>query len=132
VLQYPWKATILEQTGNLQPARQAAKLRLQGFINLPAAFVDCGDDEILQHVSVATIENFGFDLDREEMFLPSHLHRDHPAACGRFDDRGFHLLLQLLLHLLRLLHQLLHVHTYSPFAGLTWAISPRNTSRKLL
>ena len=53
---------------------------------------------------------FLFDLDGEQLFESVHFDGDHPAARRCLDYSRFHLLLQLLLHLLRLLHQLLHVH----------------------
>src|SRR5881409_1706209 len=60
-----------------------------------------------------------------------HLYGKHAAARRRFDNRCFHLFLQLLLHLLGLFHKLLQVHCHSPFAGLICAISPRKTSKNL-
>ena len=64
-------------------------------------------NHVLQHLDVAG--HLGLDLHREQVLLPVHGHRHHAAA-----GRGFHLdlrdlLLQLLLHLLRLAHHLLHV-----------------------
>ena len=66
-----------------------------------------GDDHVLQHLDVAG--HFGVDLDGEHVLLPVHLHRDHAAAGGGFDADLGDLLLELLLHLLRLAHHLLHV-----------------------
>src|SRR5437867_2162716 len=122
---------ILEEAWDLQPAGQVSKLTLQRFIDLAAAFINGSDDEILQHILVAAAEHFRLDLDGEKVFLAIHLYGNHAAARGRFNNRCLHLFLQLLLHLLSLLHQLLQVHCCSPFAGLIWAISPRKTSKNL-
>ena len=59
------------------------------------------------------IDGFLVDGDREQLLVAGHLGLDHPAAGRAFDaDRG-HLALHLVLHLLRLFHQLFDVHRFS-------------------
>ncbi len=118
-----------EQTGNLEPACEASELILHDVVHFTDAFVDCGDNQILQHVFVAAVENFRFDLYRKQLFLPVHFDGDHAAPCRCINDGGFHLFLQLLLHLLSLLHHLLQIHDYSPFDGFTCARSPLKTRK---
>ena len=89
------------------PPSMPAHLLLNLAFHLLVGFAGGGHDEILQHLDVAG--HFGVDLHREQVLLAVHLHAHHAAA-----GRGFHfdlrdLLLQLLLHLLRLPHHLLHV-----------------------
>ena len=52
-----------EQTWDLQSAGHAAKLSGQRLVNFANTFVDCRDNQILQHVLVSAGENFGVDLD---------------------------------------------------------------------
>src|SRR5438445_13343263 len=85
--------------------------------------VDGGDDQILQHLDVVFRDHFGIDRERLNLFGPVDHHGDHAAAGVTLDLELRHLLLQALLHLLRLLHHLLNVHISS-----TSRISAGNTS----
>ncbi len=53
---------------------------------------------------------FGIDLHALHLLLAVHDDGHHAAAGGRLDAQIVHLLLQALLHLLRLFHHLLDVH----------------------
>src|SRR5215218_9229583 len=74
-------------------------------------------NEILQHLDVRGVHNRGVDLDLPNLTLPVRLDGDHAAAGRRAHGASFEVilnLLQLTLHLLRLLQDLHHVgHRYA-------------------
>src|SRR5205807_1985588 len=69
--------------------------------------------QILQHLDVFFDNDLGIDLDRLHLLGAVDDHRHHAAAGVAFDFELGHLLLQAVLHLLRLLHHLLNVHISS-------------------
>src|SRR3954453_6527040 len=82
-------------------------------VGLAMRVVDGGDDEILQHADVVLRDNLGIDGDRLHLLAAVDDHRHHAAAGVALDAEAGHLLLQAILHLLRLLHHLLDVHISS-------------------
>src|SRR5262245_12733270 len=91
--------------------------------------VDGRNDEILQHLDVVLRDDFRVDLESLNL-LETVDHDGHHAAPRRgLDCQLRHLLLQPLLHLLRLFHHLLDVHG-SPYISSTSRISAGNTSSK--
>lgn len=75
--------------------------------------VDGGDDQVLQELDVVLRDDLRIDRDRADLLETVHGDGDHSAA-GR-GRRGLDLgcgqvLVELLVHLLRLLHQLLDTH----------------------
>jgi hypothetical protein len=71
-----------------------------------------GDDQVLDGLGVARIQNARVNGDRPQLARTGHDRRNQAAAGGSGDLGCGQLLLggdQLLLHLLRLLHQLRHV-----------------------
>src|SRR5438105_9957583 len=89
--------------------------------------VDGGDDEVLEHLDLVFRHDLGVDLQRLNLLCAVDDDGDHPASGAGLDAKRLHLLLQTLLHLLRLLHHLLNVHISS-----TSRISAGNTSRTAL
>ena len=80
-------------------------------VRLALRIVDGRQNQVLQHLHVVFRHGFGIDLQRLDLLGAIHHHGHHAAARGRLDAQFGHLLLQALLHLLRLLHHLLNVHT---------------------
>src|SRR3954447_21473492 len=78
----------------------------------PRRVAHSSDDEVLQRLDVVRVDGLGVDRHGGELATAGH-RRPHQAAAGAsLDLNGGELLLrshQLLLHLLRLLHELLHV-----------------------
>src|ERR1700682_1440879 len=98
-------------TSEFHPGWQhSAHLLRHLFIGLPLRVVHGGDDEILQHFHIVFRDDFGVDLQRLNLFGAVHDHSDHTTTGIALDLELRHLLLQALLHLLRLLHHLLNVH----------------------
>src|SRR5688572_10938177 len=106
-------ATGVSQTGDLQTAHQAAHRLTELLVHLAAGVVDGGHDQILQHLHVVLGDDLGIDLDRLQLLGAVHGDGDHAAAGRGLDAQLGHLLLQALLHLLRLLHHGLDVHISS-------------------
>ena len=69
-------------------------------VHLLDGLVAGGHDHVLEHLDIA--RDFGVDLHAEQILLAVHLDRDHAAAGGGLHADQRDLLLQLLLHLLRL------------------------------
>src|SRR6185295_17702576 len=80
---------------------------------LAVGVVEGGDDEILQHLDVVFRDHLGIDLQLLHLLRAVDDDSDHAAAGVALDAQIGHLLLQALLHLLRLLHHLLNVHISS-------------------
>src|SRR5205807_6775270 len=91
---------------------------------LPMRVVQGCDDQILQHLDIFSGDDLGIDLQRLHLLGAVDDNGDHAAAGVALDAQIGHLLLQALLHLLRLLHHLLDVHISS-----TSRISAGKTSR---
>src|SRR5688572_20461447 len=85
--------------------------------------VDRGNDQVLQHADVVFRHHFGVERDLLQMLVAVHGHRHHAAAGGGLHRQLGHLLLQALLHLLRLLHHVLNVHRSSIVVFSTGKIS---------
>src|SRR5688500_18699915 len=100
------------QTGDFETAHEAGHRLSELLVDLAVGVVDGGDDQILQHLHVVFRHNLRVDRDRQQLFGAVDDDRDHAAAGGRFDAQLSHLLLQLLLHLLGLLHHGLDIHRY--------------------
>src|SRR5438067_8812453 len=115
---------MILDAGDLQTTHHAAHRLRQLLIGLALRVVDGGDDQILQHLDVVSGDHLGIDLERLNLFGAVHHDGDHAAAGIALDLELRHLLLQTLLHLLRLLHHLLNVHISS-----TSRISAGKTSR---
>ena len=98
------------RAGDLQPAHHALHLLTELLVDLPVRVVDRRDDQVLQHLHVVFRDDFGIDLDRLQLLVAADDDGHHAAAGGRLDAQLGHLLLQALLHLLRLLHHGLDVH----------------------
>src|SRR5581483_10510282 len=118
------------ETGNLEPAHQAGHLLRELLVDLAVRVVDRREDQVLQHLHVVFGDDFRIDLDRLELLVAADGHGDHAAAGGRLDAQLGHLLLQALLHLLRLLHHRLNVHIAptDPYISSTSRISAGKTS----
>jgi hypothetical protein len=71
--------------------------------------VEGGDDQVLKHLDVVFRDNLRIDFEGLHLFGTVHDHGHHPAAGVPLDAGLGHLLLQAILHLLRLLHHLLHL-----------------------
>src|SRR3954454_10964173 len=93
--------------------QHSAHLARRLFVGLAMGVVQGGDDEILQHHDVLFRDDLGIDRDRLHLLRAVHADGDHAAARVAFDAGGRHVLLQALLHLLRLLHHVLDVHISS-------------------
>src|SRR5688572_3256997 len=72
--------------------------------------VDGSDDQILQHADVVFRHDFRIDRDLLQMLMAVHGDGDHTAPSSGLHGQLGHLLLQALLHFLRLLHHVLDVH----------------------
>src|SRR5262249_6909842 len=92
--------------------QHAADVLRHLLVGLPVRIVDGGDDQILKHLDVVFRHHFRIDLERLNLLGPVDDDGDHAAAGVALDLELGHLLLQALLHLLRLLHHLLNVHGY--------------------
>src|SRR5262249_54061091 len=79
-------------------------------VGLAVRVVERGDDQVLQHRDVVFRHHLGVDPDRLHLLRAVDDDRHHAAAGVPLDAEVGHLLLQALLHLLRLLHHLLDVH----------------------
>ena len=92
------------------PGRQhAAHLLRHLLVGLAVRVVDGRDDQVLQHLDVVLRDDLGIDLERLQLLRAVDDDGDHAAAGGGLDAQLGHLLLQALLHLLRLLHHLLNL-----------------------
>src|SRR5262249_17784786 len=86
-------------------------------VGLPVGVVHSGNDQILQHLDIVLRDHFRIDLDSEKLLGAVERGGHHAAAGGCLHAERGHLLLQPLLHLLRLLHHLLNllgIHISSP------------------
>src|SRR3954469_6199538 len=83
------------------------------FIRFAMRVIDRGDDHILQHLDLFLRDHFRIDLEGLNLLRAIDGDGDHAAAGVALDAQFGHLLLQALLHLLRLLHHLLDVHISS-------------------
>src|SRR5437016_5686092 len=87
-------------------------LLLCHFLRLLEGFIDCGDDEILEHLYVIGVDHFFLYLDLQKLLFAVHGDRHHPPACLSRDalplQLGLHLG-HLLLHLLHLFHHPLEI-----------------------
>src|SRR6185503_6594034 len=98
----------LEAGGEAQARRHAAHLLRDRGLDLVRGVVEGGGDEVLEHLALVAHER-GVDRDALYLVFAGHLHLDHACARLAFDlHRGEALLhaAHVLLHLLRLLHQL--------------------------
>src|SRR5262245_21755720 len=90
-----------------------AHLLRHPLVCLALRVVDRGDDQVLQHLDVVARHDLGIDLERLNL-LGAVDHDGHHAAAGvALDAQLGGLLLQPLLRLLRLLHDLLDIHSFS-------------------
>src|SRR5258706_1880231 len=119
---------IASETGDAQGADLLRHRRL----DLATGLVDGGAHQVLEHLHVLRFHDLGGDAQGEELVAAAHGHRDHAAARGRLDLELGDLLLQLLLHLLRLLHEGLDVHGRSAQGCSTSTILPPNASSSVL
>ena len=100
--------------GQLHARRHhAAHLLRHRLVGLALRVVDRRDDQILQHLDVVFRDDLGIDLERLQLLGAVDDDGDHAAAGGAFDAQLGHLLLQALLHLLRLLHHLLNLWMFT-------------------
>src|SRR5687767_12834424 len=106
------------QARNLQTAEHSRHRLSELLVHLPVRVVDGGDEQVLQHLDIVFGHDFRVDLYRLQLLGAVDDDCHHAAAGRRFDTQVGHLLLQTLLHLLRLLHHVRNVH---------WSIS--STSR---
>src|SRR5713101_1433759 len=97
------------QTEPAQPAGQRPQLPGRQVARLLQGVVHRRQDQVLQHVHIARVDDFGFDRDRQYLLVAVGYHRHHAAA----SRAGHRLLPQLLLdlahaslHLLQLLEHL--------------------------
>src|SRR4051812_41755095 len=114
-----------KHAGDFQAAHHPAHLLLHAFVGLALRVVDRRENQVLQHLDIVFRYRFGIDLQREHLLGAVHGHGDHAAAGVALDLHLGHLLLHALLHLLRLLHELLRIHRYISSTSL---ISAANTS----
>src|SRR2546422_1969859 len=99
----------LEHARQLHPAGEAPDLLLHRFVHLAGGLVDRGGDEVLEHLDVVLAHDLGIDLQALEVLLSVHDHLHHAPAGRRLDLQGLDLLLDALLRLLELLHELLRI-----------------------
>src|SRR6266542_3541005 len=95
---------------NLEPAEHPAHLLLHRLIGLAMRLGDRSDEQVLQHLHIVFRHDVRIERDPLYLLVAVHDDGDHAAAGGRLDMRFGHLLLQALLHLLRLFHHALDVH----------------------
>src|SRR5438270_1672908 len=101
----------LESRGQAEPRGHAAHLLGDGRFHAMRGVVERGGDEVLQHFAIVTGQR-RIDRDPLHLVLAGHLHLHHARARLAFDLERRELLLHaahVLLHLLRLLHQLADV-----------------------
>src|SRR5712691_6006746 len=101
----------LESRGQAEPRGHAAHLLGDGRFHAMRGIVERGGDEILQHFAIVTDQR-RIDRDPLHLVFAGHLHLHHARARLAFDLERRELLLHaahVLLHLLRLLHQLADV-----------------------
>ena len=94
-------------------ARELCHAPGRGGVHLAQRLIDCGDDEVLEHVHILGVHGLGVYREPRELVLAAHDGLHDAAAGRRLEARGLKLLLhpaQLLLHLLSLLHHIGLVH----------------------
>jgi hypothetical protein len=92
-------------------------------VGFAVGVVQRGDDQILEHPDILFRDDLRIDLHGLNLLGAVDDDGDHAAAGVAFHAQLGHLLLQVLLHLLRLFHHVLDVHISS-----TSRISAGNTS----
>src|SRR2546425_186036 len=95
---------------------EGADLLGHRLLDLAPGLVDRDPDQVLEHLHVLRLDDLGRDAHGEELVGAAHGHAHHAATGRGLDLHLGDLLLQLLLHLLRLLHQRLDVHVSSSCA----------------
>src|SRR5437588_4992361 len=104
-------ASLTEQAAEAAEIEATHRLLRQG-LGPAHGVMDGGEDEILEHLDVVGVDRGGIDRHRLELHGAGHPHLDGAAARLALDDLlgrrrlGLH---DLLLHLLRLLEQIVHV-----------------------
>src|SRR5882762_4026158 len=101
--------TQFPNSSKSQSAQHAAHGGLHGLVDLARRLVDRRRDQILQHFDVARLHHFRINLQAEQLLAPVHPDVDRATARRSLDHSLLHLLLQCLVLLLRLGHQLLQV-----------------------
>ena len=107
-------STRVYESRQVQPRHHAAHAALHLVVHLAVRVVDRGDDQVLQHADVVLRHDLGVERQLQQVLVAVDHHRDHAAAGGGLDADVGHLLLQALLHLLRLLHHRLDIHDLTP------------------
>src|SRR5262252_2597021 len=100
----------ISQSRDLESSHHPAHLLRHRLVSLPVRVVDGREDQILEHLDVVFRDHFGVDFDRLQLLGAVHHDRHHAAAGRGLDAHLGHLLLQALLHLLRLFHHVLKIH----------------------
>src|SRR6266536_4804727 len=102
--------TLYLHSGQTEATGERTHLRLGEVAGLLGGVVQSRDHEVFERLHVLRIDGLGVDLDGDDVAGAGHRHRDQPAA-GRAGELGLGQLLlgsgHLLLHLLRLPHQVL-------------------------
>src|SRR5437899_8263537 len=120
----------LEQPGQLQSPSQAPDLFLHRFVHLAGGLVDRGGDEVLQHLDVVPAHHLGVDRQALEVLLAVHDDLHHPPARRGLDLQRLELLLDALLGLLELFHELLWVAewVHGLFSRTSTTLPPKRSS----
>src|SRR3974390_503097 len=104
-----------------QSPEHSAQARLHLLIDFAAGLVDRSRNQVLKHLDIARLHRFRVDDDAKHLLAAVHFDFDRAAASRSFDDSLLQLLLQRLVLLLGLRHQILEIESGHKEIG-NWAI----------
>src|SRR5215469_9547822 len=120
---HAWFSRTLKP-GDAKPAEHSAQSRLHLAVDLAGSFVDCREDEVLQHLNIAGFHSLRVDTETEKLFAAVHLHRDRTASGGHFNHSFLHPFLQSIGLRLGFGHQVLQIESAHRTSGLKVSMFP--------